>query len=226
MSATSILLAWAADLLGRLGLTPTANRLTNLLAWALTEGGWFNGDLFNPINTTQPEPGSHGTNAPGVQTFPTYEEGMTATLVTLHNGHYQAILDALGADAGPNDFAAAVTSSPWGTQAIAASTFTQAAADVAAYVLQSPQEAPAMPDRTAIVDVLLTPKSDGAWQLQGDGGVRTAGAAPFLGSYPGLPAVDQQPAGTVRTFTAITPHRFGQPGYTLWDDAGEPYDFA
>jgi hypothetical protein len=77
-----------------------------------------------------------------------------------------------------------------------------------------------MPKGTDIVDALTTPKDDGVWLLQRDGGVLTRGKAPMFGSYPGLPASQRQ--GT-RAFVAI--EALGA-GYRLVADDGSVYRFA
>lgn len=72
---------------------------------------------------------------------------------------------------------------------------------------------------TDIITALSTPKDDGAWLLQRDGGVLTKGKAKFLGSYPGLPASSRR--GT-RSFVAIEPF---EGGYRLIADDGSIYRF-
>lgn len=74
--------------------------------------------------------------------------------------------------------------------------------------------------RTAIVDKLATPDGRGLWNLQRDGGVITGGAAPFYGSYPGLPATVRNDPN--RLFARILPY---QGGYALRSTAGELYHF-
>ncbi len=59
------------------------------------------------------------------------------------------------------------------------------------------------------------------WVLGSDGGVFTAGGAPFFGSYPGLPPADRQGE---RAFLAIEADPDGN-GYTLLADDGSGYHF-
>lgn len=58
------------------------------------------------------------------------------------------------------------------------------------------------------------------WVLTKDGGVRAYGAAPFFGSYPGLPEQDRQ---GVRTFVDMTP---SGDGYELHGSDGSVYRFG
>lgn len=59
------------------------------------------------------------------------------------------------------------------------------------------------------------------YALTNQGGVETAGGAPFWGSYLGLPAAARQ--GGPRTFRSI---QLTPAGYTLEDTAGEKYNFG
>ena len=108
--------SWALALLALLGAPGTAANLTAVTAWERAEGGhWANTARFNPLNTTQPEPGSWPVNADGVQAFLSWDQGLTATVTTLGYAPYQGVRAALGAGNCAACVAAAVGASPWGT---------------------------------------------------------------------------------------------------------------
>jgi cell wall-associated NlpC family hydrolase len=108
---------FANTVLQKLGIAANPGNVAGLVAWENAEGGnWHNPDTYNPLNTTQQYGGSHGTNGPGVQAYNSWVDGIAATLQTLNNGRYGAILQALrGSD--PQAIEQAVASSPWGTGA-------------------------------------------------------------------------------------------------------------
>jgi hypothetical protein len=108
--------SWAAALLTAGGWPRTSCNVGAITAWERAEGGhWANSARFNPLNTTQPEPGSWSMNSAGVQAYPSWRSGFAATLATLGNGHYPAILSALSAGTSARAVAGAVAASPWGT---------------------------------------------------------------------------------------------------------------
>jgi hypothetical protein len=112
--------SWAQALLGALGDQASDANLHAVTAWERAEGGhWSNAARFNPLNTTQTAPGSWPINSVGVQAFPSWGEGFTATVQTLRNGRYGGILAALADGSCAACVAAAVASSPWGTGAFA-----------------------------------------------------------------------------------------------------------
>jgi hypothetical protein len=113
--ATGTMLQFFTDVLNGIGAPVDATTLADLSAWQTVEGGWTNGDNFNPFNTTQPAGGSVGTNSVGVQNYPSYSAGLSATIATLNNGLYPGILSALESGAPLGVFESAVNSSPWGT---------------------------------------------------------------------------------------------------------------
>jgi hypothetical protein len=84
------------------------------------------GPAGNPINTTQPEPGSTLWNSVGVRIFRNFQNqtcwywGIKANSITLLNGFYPNIIRALRAPLSNNrsqciNLARAVGNSPWGT---------------------------------------------------------------------------------------------------------------
>jgi hypothetical protein len=114
--------SWAAGLLSAGGWPQTSCNLAAVTAWEQAEGGnWQNAARFNPLDTTQPEPGSWGINSAGVRAYPSWQAGFAATLTTLGNGQYGPILSALRSGGSAQAVADAVASSPWGTPAFQAS---------------------------------------------------------------------------------------------------------
>jgi hypothetical protein len=104
---------FASALLGGLGVPANSNNIGLIAAWAAMEGGIGHN---NPLNTTQNEPGAGTFNSVGVKTYPSMGVGVSATITTLKNGLYGAILGALASGNTPlTSFEAAVQGSPWGT---------------------------------------------------------------------------------------------------------------
>lgn len=94
----------------------TAANLGAFSAWAAGEGSCAH---FNPLDTTQPEPGATAFNTLDdgghVWNYPSMATGVQATVTALTNGLYQPVIDAFMASAGVATVAAAVEHSPWGT---------------------------------------------------------------------------------------------------------------
>ena len=107
---------WAQALLKSLGVPMTADNVAAIVAWEMAEGGnWYNTAYYNPLNTTQSMPGATVFNSVGVKAYTSWAQGMRATVLTLHNGLYGGILEALKAGNDADAVASAVASSPWGT---------------------------------------------------------------------------------------------------------------
>ena len=88
--------SWAVALLTSGGWPRTSCNIGAITACENAEGGnWANSARFNPLDTTEPEPGSYPMNSAGVQAYTSWAEGFRATLTTLANGNYGAILAAL-----------------------------------------------------------------------------------------------------------------------------------
>lgn len=83
---------WAQDVLTALGDPVTNASVQFLQTWHNFEGG---GASFNPLNTTQTEPGSTVYNNNGVRNYTSAAQGAKATVTTLTNGRYPALLAAL-----------------------------------------------------------------------------------------------------------------------------------
>lgn len=76
--------AYLASVAQGIGAKPTAGVMSFLDGWGGREGVPQNVDAFNVLGTTQPMPGSHGTNSAGVQSYPNAQEGIAAAVRTLN----------------------------------------------------------------------------------------------------------------------------------------------
>jgi hypothetical protein len=114
--------AWARALLNAIPEPQTQCNLAAIEAWEAAEGGGVtNNASYNPLNTTQPEPGSWAVNDKNVQAFPTAAEGLQANVTVITNGLYGGILSALQQGNNAQNVANAVADSPWGTSQFSAS---------------------------------------------------------------------------------------------------------
>ncbi len=111
--------SWAAALLKAGGFPATGCNRGAITAWETAEGSTWS--WHNPLDTTQPGPGSHPINHVKVQSYPDWRTGFAATIVTLHTGRYGPVLAALAAGNDAQAVADAVAASPWGTQSFQAS---------------------------------------------------------------------------------------------------------
>lgn len=88
--------SWAVSLLHAIGAPDTQANVESIVGWEAAEGGnWNNTAAYNPLNTTQQEPGSSTMNSVGVQSYTSWSEGLNATVQTLQNGNYGDVLTAL-----------------------------------------------------------------------------------------------------------------------------------
>ncbi len=109
-------LTWARALLVAMRLPVTADNVAAITAWEMAEGGhWYNTAYYNPLNTTQSMPGATVFNSVGVKAYTSWKQGLQATVITLKNGYYGSIIDALRRGNDATAVAAAVGASPWGT---------------------------------------------------------------------------------------------------------------
>jgi len=108
---------FGAAVMPLIGAPVTQANLDAFAAWAGGEGTCAR---FNPLATTQPEPGATPFNTLSggghVWNYPSFGVGVQATTTALTNGLYQAVIDAFRASAGASAVAAAVERSPWGTK--------------------------------------------------------------------------------------------------------------
>jgi murein DD-endopeptidase MepM/ murein hydrolase activator NlpD len=114
-------------LLTALGDEATSQALGAIAAWAAGEGSCAQ---YNPLDTTQPEAGAtpFNTLAGGghVWNYPSWSEGIQATVETLRNGLYPTILTVLAAGGNAVSLEAAVRASPWGTGRFGSTSFSGA----------------------------------------------------------------------------------------------------
>jgi hypothetical protein len=109
---------WAAALLQHLGIRQTPGAMQAIVGWTRAEGGhWNNSARYNPLNTTQPEPGAGNTGTQGnIKVYKSWDQGLNATVQTLKNGRYGNILAGLSSG-NPTAVGRAIERSPWGTGA-------------------------------------------------------------------------------------------------------------
>lgn len=104
-------IGWPERLLAALGLPTTQQNIVFIRLWEQAEGTRAKN---NPLATTQPAPGATEFNAAKVKNYPTEQTGLIATVQTLRNGRYNAVLEALRVS-DTKAAARAVVDSPWGT---------------------------------------------------------------------------------------------------------------
>ena len=129
-------LSWAEQFLSDLGDVPNPQSEADVEAWETGEGGagpqWGvanNVAGYNPLNTTQSEPGSVNTpgNNPPVQAYPNWQEGLTANVATLQQGTvkgyagYSTIAADLSTGVPLGQFGEDVDTSAWGTHDLSTS---------------------------------------------------------------------------------------------------------
>jgi len=85
---------WEQDVLEGLHATIIPENVRLLDAWHACEGGFA---TFNPLNTTQPEPGATNYNSVGVKNYPDQATGLKGTRDALQNGRYDGIVSDLRA---------------------------------------------------------------------------------------------------------------------------------
>jgi Peptidase inhibitor family I36 len=107
---------FAHAFLNALGDPVSSSNVSAIVAWEDAEGGnWHNTAEFNPLNTTLVLDGSHAINSAGVQSYSSWDVGVTATVDTINGSAYSGVRSALHAGNNANAVASAVAASPWGT---------------------------------------------------------------------------------------------------------------
>jgi hypothetical protein len=99
-----------------IGASSSSEALTFFRAWRQAEGGTAR---YNPFNTTQRMPGSEAYNRVGVQHYPSARVGVDATVKTLLNDRYTALVQAIREGRSARAMADALAASPWGTGTLA-----------------------------------------------------------------------------------------------------------
>lgn len=119
---------FARDFLPLIGAPITTHTLVTTMAWMQAEG---DAGEFNPLNTTEPRPGSTDFNWVHVQNYLRYLDGLTATARTLNYGAdhdqfgYKAIRLGLRRDEPAVVTLRAVERSAWGTGGLASKVLEQ-----------------------------------------------------------------------------------------------------
>jgi hypothetical protein len=87
---------FAKDLLIRMG-NPVGNQtvIDFIVGWSVYETNTNSGAKFNILNTTQPMPGATNFNSIGVKNYTSYAQGIQATQLTIQNGLYGHLSEAL-----------------------------------------------------------------------------------------------------------------------------------
>lgn len=149
---------WIALVRGVGGRNDT-NSLPLLQKWQTYEGG--NAD-WNPLNSTESWPGSSEYNSAGVKNYNTEVDGINATVATLKNGYYPAILANLVSDAPTSAWAADTVIAEvrkWGTTGFA---------DYLQSLAPTPTPNP-LPHKGNPVQVIIGPGNAGGYLKYEDG---------------------------------------------------------
>lgn len=107
-------LEWAKMILNSLGYQDQANSEVALVCWMVKEGGTAGGES-NPLNTKEPWPKAKQLPN-GIYAYDSDDDGLAATVKTLKNGYYNAILTALKNNVDYVTTCRYVDSSKWGTK--------------------------------------------------------------------------------------------------------------
>jgi hypothetical protein len=110
--------SFSRAVLASLGLSTTQSAVTDFNAWQQAEGQWtasgnYNAaQMHNPLNTRLNLPGS--SNLGGLTTsYPTWAEGIQATVQTLKQANMSPVLQALSKSDNLSAFSSALESTPW-----------------------------------------------------------------------------------------------------------------
>ncbi|MFZ4585062.1 MAG: hypothetical protein ACOYNI_07510 [Acidimicrobiia bacterium] len=104
---------WAIDFLSLGGWDITRDNLAAMKAWQLAEGTRAR---FNPLATTRRRFGATNFNKVGVKNYPTYADGLAATIETINLRYYDFVRQELTNANDAMGVAWAVALSPWGTR--------------------------------------------------------------------------------------------------------------
>lgn len=96
---------WAQATLTGIGAPVTPTNLDTLRRWTAAEKpAGMPVQWNNPLNTTQPAPGSTTVNSVGVRSFANLTSGVAATVQTLLNGNYNSIVSSLRTSKAPEEW--------------------------------------------------------------------------------------------------------------------------
>jgi hypothetical protein len=112
---------FAQAVLAAIGAPATKSNVDFITTWAAAEGGhWHNTARYNPLNVTQPEPGSVGTGTQGnIQAFTSPQEGVAATATTI-KAYPGLVTFFKQGDADPATLVGVVAAGGWGGTSTAA----------------------------------------------------------------------------------------------------------
>jgi hypothetical protein len=102
--------AWIVAMLTALAAPPTSANISSITDWISRETPWPPVAKNNPLNTTQESPGATAYNSAGVRNYTSPANGIIATVQTLENGNYPAIVSALRSGSG------LAGSGPWNSE--------------------------------------------------------------------------------------------------------------
>src|SRR2546429_173241 len=74
---------------------PSSDTLDFMVGWTCHETKTNSGAAFNLLNSEHTAPGSTNYNPNGVQNYVSYAQGIQMTVVTLHDGNYPSLIEAL-----------------------------------------------------------------------------------------------------------------------------------
>ncbi len=106
---------WSRQILLELHCSITDKNMVAMLAWI---GGEGTKAKNNPLATTRNGFGGTEFNTTGVKNYPTFSNGIRATMATLNLTYYTAIRDALKKGDNIQHVVWAVEASPWGTHSL------------------------------------------------------------------------------------------------------------
>lgn len=87
---------FARDILIRMGNSiPNQKIIDWIVGWSVYETNTNSGATYNILNTTQPMPGATNFNSVGVKNYTSYSQGIQATQLTIQNGLYGHLSEAL-----------------------------------------------------------------------------------------------------------------------------------
>lgn len=199
--------------------TPNEQALVTVMVAEGSHARW------NPLDTTEPEPGAGDYNSAGVRNYVSLAQGVQATVATLTNGDYGEVLAALAAGDDAEAVVKAFAASPWGTW----STPGPALADL--HTVQATWPAYGQvtvtgtgetasgtptPPTSPIGDpamIASDPISHGMWVARPDGAVYAFGGAPYLGGLNNHPEWGRGGSGQPQC-TGIA-YDYGTHGYVL-----------
>jgi hypothetical protein len=232
---------WAVSVLRRLNIQPTAGAVQALVGWARAEGGhWNNNARYNPLNTTQPEPGAGNTGTQGnIKVYKSWDQGIDATVQTLRSGRYGGIIAGLKSG-DPRAVASAIDQSPWGTHGALIHNAISSAPAAVPHVPSSNPTGGTIRAPAGATTTTATPGVDNSgvrrsliFDYLHSGGVKSAGATQTLASgwvnaqdVPGTTTTTPSTPST-RTAPAKTPTPSGPAGSEVLElihnDGGKGY---